>query len=43
MISRDTIGKTVTDEIIVGVVWGIGAVLVGVFGGAMIECGGHEL
>ena len=43
MLSCDTIGKTVYDEVIVGVIWGIGAVLVGVFGGAMIECGGHEL
>ena len=43
MLSRDTIGKTVYDEVIVGVIWGTGAVLVGVFGGAMIEAGGHEL
>jgi hypothetical protein len=43
MISRDIIGKTVYDEVIVGVIWGIGAVLVGIFGGAMIECGGDRL
>lgn len=43
MISRDTIGKTVYDEIIVGVIWAIGAVFVGIFGGVLIEVGSCDL
>jgi hypothetical protein len=43
LVSSDPIGKTVYDEIIVAVVWGIGAVLVGIFGGMLIEIGSCDL
>lgn len=43
IMSGDTIGKTVYDEIIVGLIWGIGAVFIGIFGGVLIESGACEL
>lgn len=43
LVSSDPIGKTVYDEIIIAVVWGIGAVLVGVFGGILIEVGCYDI
>ncbi len=39
LVSSDPIGKTVYDEIIIAVVWGIGAVVVGIFGAVVIEIG----
>lgn len=43
MTSGDSIGKTSADEIIVGIVWGIGALMVGIAGYALIEYGGCDL
>lgn len=43
MMSGDTFGKTAADEIIVGVVWAIGALVVGIFGGMLIEIGSCDL
>ena len=43
MMSGGTFGKTAVDEIIVGVVWAIGALVIGIFGGILIEVGSCDL
>ena len=43
MMLGGTFGKTAVDEIIVGVVWSIGALVVGIFGGILIEVGSCDL
>lgn len=43
LVLHDPIGKTVYDEIIIAIIWGIGAIVVGIFGGILIEVGSCDL